>query len=397
MLFSIARRLQIAIKNEESQNGQEESVVMKKVLFLIHDLGQGGAEKVLVNLVNNMDRTKFDITVMTLFDAGVNRQFLSPDIKYKTCFSKMIPGNSHLMKALTPRQLHKWLIKDRYDIEIAYLEGPTTRVISGCPCKHTKLVSWIHSKPKDKKAIAASFRSFQECCSCYSCFDKIIAVSENIKHAVEGILHNKGKIQVLYNTNETEKILKLSKEPAENLQFEKDTFNIIGVGKLTANKGFDRLIRIAQRLLTQGYSLHVYILGDGPEKELLRKCAMEKNVSEHVTFLGYQTNPYKYVQKCDLFICSSYSEGFSTAATEALIVGTPVCTVEVAGMREMLGNNSEYGLIVENSDDSLYEGIKYLLDNPSVLENYRKQAKIRSKVFSTKNTVFSVEEMLDSL
>ena len=57
---------------------------MKKILFLIHDLGQGGAEKVLINLVNNMDHTKFDVTVMTLFDCGENKQFLSKDITYKT-------------------------------------------------------------------------------------------------------------------------------------------------------------------------------------------------------------------------------------------------------------------------------------------------------------------------
>ena len=61
--------------------------------------------------------------------------------------------------------------------------------------------------------------------------------------------------------------------------------------------------------------------------------------------MGYQTNPYKYLAKCDLFVCSSHSEGFSTAATEALIVGVPVCSVEVSGMREMLGENNEYGVI----------------------------------------------------
>ena len=70
---------------------------MIKILFLIHDLGSGGAEKVLVNLVNNMDISKFDITVMTLFDMGVNRQFLGESIRYKTWCKKMIPGNSHLM------------------------------------------------------------------------------------------------------------------------------------------------------------------------------------------------------------------------------------------------------------------------------------------------------------
>ena len=84
---------------------------MKKILFLIHDLGHGGAEKVLVNLVNNMDASKFDITVMTLFDVGVNKQFLSEKIHYRTVFSKVFPGNSHIMKLFSPEFLHKHLIK----------------------------------------------------------------------------------------------------------------------------------------------------------------------------------------------------------------------------------------------------------------------------------------------
>ena len=113
---------------------------MKKVLFLIHDLQGGGAEKVLVNLVNNMDHSKFDVTVMTLFDVGVNRRYLSDKVHYKFVYKKMMRGNSHFMKLLTPEQLHKKYIKDTYDIEIAYLEGPCARIISGCPDPNTKLV-----------------------------------------------------------------------------------------------------------------------------------------------------------------------------------------------------------------------------------------------------------------
>lgn len=105
---------------------------MLKVLFLIHDLGQGGAEKVLVNLVNNMDRSKFDISVTVLFGGGVNEQFLAPDIHFHSVFPKEVPGNSKLMKLLTPRQLHKLCVKEHYDIEVSYLEGPSARVISGC-------------------------------------------------------------------------------------------------------------------------------------------------------------------------------------------------------------------------------------------------------------------------
>lgn len=96
---------------------------MKKILFLIHDLGQGGAEKVLVNLVNNMDTTKFDISVMALFGGGVNEQFLAPHVHYRTVFPKAFPGNSHLMKLLTPMQLHRLCVKERYDIEVSYLES----------------------------------------------------------------------------------------------------------------------------------------------------------------------------------------------------------------------------------------------------------------------------------
>ena len=120
-------------------------------------------------------------------------------------------------------------------------------------------------------------------------------------------------------------------------------------------------------------------------------------MNEKVKFLGYQLNPYKYAAKCDLFVCASYAEGFSTAATEALIVGTPVCTVEVSGMKEMLGENNEYGLVVENNEEALYQGIKKLLDNPELLKHYKKKAKERGKMFSTEKTVNAVQNMLLSL
>lgn len=98
---------------------------MKKILFLIHDLGQGGAEKVLVNLLNNMDRSKFDISVTALFGGGVNEQFLAPGIHFRAVFPKEVPGNSKLMKLLTPAQLHRLCVKEHYDIEVSYLEGPS--------------------------------------------------------------------------------------------------------------------------------------------------------------------------------------------------------------------------------------------------------------------------------
>ena len=101
--------------------------------------------------------------------------------------------------------------------------------------------------------------------------------------------------------------------------------------------------------------------------------------------------------KCDLFVCTSFAEGFSTAATEALIVGTPVCTVEVSGMREMLGEDNEWGVVTENNEEALYQAIKRLLDDPALLAHYRGKAKERGETFSTEKTVAAVEKMLMEL
>ena len=120
-------------------------------------------------------------------------------------------------------------------------------------------------------------------------------------------------------------------------------------------------------------------------------------MEDSVTLLGYQTNPYKFVKNCDLFVCASLAEGFSTAATEALILGTPVVTVEVSGMKEMLGENNEYGIVTENNEDALYEGIKKMLTTPDLLDAYAAKAKERGKAFSTEKTVKAVEEMLSAL
>lgn len=365
-----------------------------KILFLIHDLGHGGAEKVLVNLVNNMDRSKFDISVTALFGGGVNEQFLKPDIHYRTIFSRTFRGNSHIMKLLSPSQLHKLFIKETYDVEIAYLEGPSARIISGCPNENTKLVSWIHIQQKSAGAAASSFRSVQEAISCYGRFDRIIGVSEEVKQTFLAALPVNSPMQVLYNTNESAQIIERAGEAVEDDLFQANEFKIIGVGKLLKSKGFGRLARIIAKLKEDGYPVHLYILGVGPLQRELEQYSRENQLEQQITLLGYQTNPYKYVSKCDIFVCASFAEGFSTAATEALIVGTPVCTVEVSGMKEMLGEHNECGIVTENSEEALYQGIKDLLDHPDKLAHYKEKAIERGKTFSTENTVRAVEEML---
>ncbi len=369
---------------------------MKKVLFLIPNLSVGGAEKVLVNLVNNMDKAKFDITVQTLFDGGINVQFLKPHIKYKYCFKKTFKGNSQALKLFSPSFLYKRFIKKHYDIVVSYLEGPTARIVSGCPDKSTKLVSWIHIQQETKKNLAYSFKGYDEAKNCYEKYHNTICVSEYVKNDFSRLLDFKGNIEVLYNTNETADILRMSEEKLD-VAMDEAEIKICVVGKIAKNKGVDRILRIHRKLLSEGFNTHLYYLGVGPEEENLKTYIASEGIEDKVTFLGYQTNPYKYVKACDIFVCASFAEGFSTAATEALIVGTPVVTVEVSGMKEMLGENNEYGIVTENDEQALYEGIKKILTTPGMLEDYAARAKERGKYFSTENTVRAVENMLESL
>ncbi len=369
---------------------------MIKILFLIHDLGQGGAEKVLVNLINNMDPNNFDITLVSVFGGGENEKFLKNTIKYKAIFPRMIPGNSKILKIMSPQQLHRIMIKEKYDIEISYLEGVSARIISGCPNNDTKLVSWIHVEQHTKKIASIAFRNYDEAVKCYQKFDGTVCVSKAVEKDFKELFPMIQNTTVLYNTNETNDILAKKSEPVEKGLFNENELKICGVGKIVPTKGFDKLARIHHRLKLDGFPVHTYILGFGSEQEKIEKYLKQNNLEESFTFLGYQLNPYKYLSKCDLFVCSSTAEGFSTAATEALILGVPVVTTPVAGMQEMLGNN-EYGLISEMDEESLYETIKMILESNDLFTHYKECAVKRGKAFLKEVTVNATEKYIKDI
>lgn len=370
---------------------------MKRVLFLIQDLRGGGAEKVLVNLVNHLDREKYDITVLTIFDGGENEASLAPWIHRASLFHKSFPGNSKVLSLFTPEQLHRRFVRQRYDIEIAYLEGAAHRIISGCTTPGTTLFAWQHSRPQTESGAFIGFRSWKESERYYQRFFQIVCVSESVRQRFSDFHPKLKNLTVAYNTNESEKIQQLACEPIENELFIPNIFKIIGVGKVTKLKGFDRLARIHRRLREEGYPVHTFILGSGEAQNEIQRYVNDNGLSDTFTFLGYQQNPYKYVAKCDLFVCSSHTEGFSTAATEALIVGTPVCTVDVSGMKEMLGEHNEFGIVTENNDEALYQGIRSLLVNRDKFLYYREKAIERGKTFFTEKTVAAVEKLFEEL
>lgn len=370
----------------------------KKILFLIPNLKHGGAEKVLVNLVNNLDPDRYDITLQTLFDVGVHRGSLKPHVRYIPGFKKEFRGNSLVIRQLSGKFWWKLLVKEHYDIAVSYLEGPTSRILSGCDDPGTKKVAWLHIELETPEKAAIGFRNPREAEEAYNSFDRIIAVSGNVRDCFLRWLPVTTPVSVLYNTNETEQIRDLGTRDPDDPQFRDwGVPAVCSVGKLMKTKGFDRLLNVHRRLLDEGLKHHIYILGVGEEQSRLEKQIRQLGIGDSVTLLGYRENPYQYVSRCDLYVCSSHREGFSTAVTESLILGTPVVSTDCSGARELLGGQDEFGLVVENSEDGIYGGIKRMLAQPGLLAHYREKTLERGSLFSRVETVRAVERMLDTL
>lgn len=359
----------------------------KRIMFLIHDLKCGGAERVLVNLVNNLDQEKYDITVQTLFDVGMLKDRLNDNIHYIGGFKKMFRGNVTLTKFFTPRLLCKMLIKDDYDLVVSYLEGQCSRIVSAY---NGKKIAWIHVEHLSQDAIARPFKNFDEAKECYSKFDKIACVAKTVESNFNSYFHLEDKTGVIYNVIDKGAILEKSKEEQDLINPNDDCFNIVSVGRLVIeHKGFDRLIRIHNKLNEEGIKNKLFILGEGEGRKTLEELTND----DLVVLSGFVDNPYKYVKDADLFVCPSYKEGYSTAVTEALILGVPVISTEVSGAKELINNGC--GTVCDNDEEALYNAIKQALNDKALLEEYKQRAIERSEQFSMQKSIEDFEAVIN--
>ena len=364
---------------------------MKKILFLIDSLRGGGAEKVLVNLVNNMDYSEFDITVETMFFNGVNSQFLNEKVKLICKNAPYFKGVSHVLKYIPDKLLYKFFIgKEKYDILVAYMHGAPAKVISGCTDSSVKKFAWIHINEMEHGTIWKFYSSREKTINSYSRFNNIVAVSDSVKQAFDSATGLSDKSVVRYNTNDTARIKEMAQE---DFSWNNDKFHICTMGRLSEQKGFDRLVSIAKRLSDEGYDFEIHILGKGSTEEELKKQIQDSNTADKVFLDGFSPNPYKVLSKSDLFVCSSLFEGLSTAMSEAVILGIPVVTTDVSGAKEVLGLNNEYGIVTQNDENALYQALKLVLSDKNMYNYYKSKVAERADFFDTKATVKAVENL----
>ena len=361
---------------------------MIHILFFIESLSGGGAEKVLRNLVNAMDQTKFAITVQTLYPEDAEK-YLAPGIHYKYCYPAKNRINGLRMRAEAASGLTYPLhIKDDYDIEAAYLECGSTKIMSGSTNPKALKLAWVHCDLAKKTANPAAFA--RETAKYYRKFDKIVCVSEDVRRSFQEMYGPAAEMAIVYNCYDDAEIL----YKAEKQMPIKEERTIVAIGRLTAQKGLDRLLRIYKRLIDEGICYQLKILGEGEDRKMLEAFIKQNGLTDLVTLCGFQENPYPVLKNAAFYACSSRYEGFSTTVIESLILGTPVVTTDCTGMREILGD-SEYGLITENDDEAFYAGVKRMLTEPGLLEHYAEQAKIRGKNFKREKQARNTEAFFE--
>ena len=367
-------------------------MITVKILFFIDGITGGGAEKVLRTLVNNMDQSKFKITVQTL-EKSDPAQYLAPGIRYKAinrCKTPLGLKLFHYWVRLCAEL--KWLyplyIKDDYDIEVAYLECGPTKFLAGSTNKKAKKLAWLHCD-LEKRGMDDPERAK----SWYDRFDGVVCVSETVKRSFHKVIGSSTDARVLYNVNDEVDILKKSAAFEVN---KPESVTFLTVGRLSYEKGIDRLLEACKMLKDAGCVFNLWLVGDGPERDTLRKQAASGGLERHVKFWGFQENPYPYMRAADVIVTPSRYEGFSTVVTEALILGKPVVTTPCSGMDELLGD-SEIGLITEDSVEGIYQGMKRMLEDAELREHYARKAAVRGRDFSKERLVKQTEQFFEEL
>lgn len=381
----------------------------KKILIRIGSLRHGGAEKVLTTFLKNLPSDKYEIDLLLNLYSGkylseipdwINIYYLNKGEMITTNRPQDIPQKAFrviyqkLLKTF-PQLLYKFILKGKkYDIEFAAIHGLRDDILNS-PDKSSKKIVWIHNDLRKTEFHDYTDEEIRK----FFGFDKIMVISEQIQQDFENQAQTeveKSRIVRIYNPLDTQEILDKAELIQNQYDFSKEEPVFVSVGTVFPQKGFDRLLKVHKKLLDEGFKHRILIVGDGYDFENVKQLKSELGVDKTATMLGFTDNPYPYFKAADFFILSSRYEGFPTVLYEAIVLKKIIVATDVSGVREML-NEGELGLIVENSEEGIYEGMKEVLTNPEISNSYQKKLENYNPPFNLENSVRKIQDILDEL
>ncbi|MGV0756446.1 glycosyltransferase [Empedobacter brevis] len=377
----------------------------KKILIRIGSLRHGGAEKVLVTFLKHLSPDKYEIDLLLNLYSGkylkdvpswINVVYLNKGEMITTNRLQDIPKKAYrvvyqaLLKRF-PNLLYNYILPNKkYDIEFAAIHGIADDILNS-PNKSSKKIVWIHNDLSNIPDYT------EERLKLFFKFDKILVISEKINQLfldIAASVEDKNKIARIFNPIDVDEIKQLAEDSCEIEKIDhQPTF--VSIGTVFPQKGFDRLLRAHRRLLDEGFTHQVWIVGDGYDFPNIEKLVKELNVDKTAKLIGFKDNPYPYFVKADYYILSSRYEGYPTVLFEAMVLAKPIIATDVSGVREML-NNGELGHIIHNDENAIYEGMKYFINHPEIATKYKHIIESKSLPFELDNAVKSIEYYLNN-
>ena len=362
----------------------------KKILFMLKMVDCGGVEQALLNLLDNIDKDKFECELVLIKKRGeyldrfenrlkVNeidtedyiKNYIIDETMPRLCdadtlkekFKYLTLYFMHQLNRLTKKFFKKNIIytyafnkckMDCKDIDVAidYMGyGSFTTYYVSKLDKRILKYSWIHEQRMTEAFTWNKGR--------YKQFEQIYAVCQDCADVFcQKFPMYKEKVGVMHNILDLDNIHKKALEQPK-VEYS-DKFMILSVGRLSEQKTFDRAVEAAKVLKQEGESFCWIIIGNGPEHDNLQKLIDKYSLNDCVILHGYENNPFPYFRQADLYVQTSKAEGYCTTITEATVLGKAVVTTDVTGVHEQLCNGKG-GIIVKKDYMEVAKAIKELM------------------------------------
>lgn len=364
----------------------------RKILFRIRSMEMGGVQRVLVDILKNLDLSKFEVAVLYNIRQGVLLNEVPKNIPQYT----LTKGREEMSKnpifqkiqlafRLAQLKLYKAfpiLTKNKIpftpDVEVAMFH-PNYQEVLDSPFKNSKKICWVHAEYEQEEFL----EPLSKC-------DTAVYVSH--KTMLGNIKNSQGKIKegvVIHNAFDIEKIRTLALEPID-FNFKAPSF--VSVGRLAGQKGYDILIEAHKKLIDKCITHYIYIIGGGPDKAQLQTMIDSKDLSDTCFLLGQIQNPFPYIAQADYYIQPSRFEAYPLTIGEAQILGKAIISTDVGGVCEMIKDNED-GLICEVNAEDIAKKMQYLLEHPHLKNDFETQIKKRDFEKKNRDIYKSLEDL----
>ncbi|WP_027380412.1 glycosyltransferase [Chryseobacterium daeguense] len=375
-----------------------------KVLFRHRSMEMGGVEKVVLSMLNNLNREKFDLTICLNINQGELRNEFPKHIRkvYLTDGKEDLSQNPFIQKLQLAKRKLKLakaekdpkiadkILGEKYDVEIAPTYAAFSSVLNSTN-KMSKKIGWFHSDitlPKLQPLVPEILKQIPK-------FDYFIFGSQQTKDILIKTYPNLNlpENQVILNAIPIDEI----KQKALDIKVEfPDKPVFTSVARLHSRKGFHKLMEAHAKLLKDGYDHHIVVIGDGEEMGNLKKQAENLKVTESFKLLGSSINPYPYVKFADFFILPSESESWPLIIADSLILQKPIIATNVGGIPEMI-EHGKTGYLINYETDEMYESMKKFLTEPKLISEIKENLINIEEQFDNKKIFDSVENIIINL